>query len=79
MKEAMETMTSSIIETQECIQMERIYDHVYSKMEKNRLKKELKDKKIKKENESLKSKKNGMKFLRWIINFISTKEVGKHS
>jgi cell division protein FtsL len=62
--EAIETITSSIIETEECIQKEGIYDRIYFKMEKNRLKKELKEKENKKENELPKLMKNGMKFLR---------------
>jgi hypothetical protein len=34
MKEAMKEMTDSMIETQDCIQMEKIYDRFYFKMEK---------------------------------------------
>jgi hypothetical protein len=78
--EDIEAKTSSIIETQECILIEEIYDHIYFKLEKVRIKKELlKKKKTKRKSESTRSKKNVMKFLRWIINFILTKGVGKYS
>jgi hypothetical protein len=44
-------MTSSMIEIQECIQMEEIYDHIYFKLEKDRIKKELLRKKRERANQ----------------------------
>jgi galactose-1-phosphate uridylyltransferase len=49
-------MTSSIIETQECIQMEEIYDHIYFKLEKDRIKKELLEKENKEKERIIKIK-----------------------
>jgi hypothetical protein len=44
MNEDMKVMTSSMIEAQECILMEEVYDHTYFELEENRIKKELLEK-----------------------------------
>jgi hypothetical protein len=59
----MKAMTSSITETQECLLMKEVYDHIYFESEKNRIEKELLEKENK-ESGSTNLSKNGMKFLR---------------
>jgi hypothetical protein len=54
--EDIEAMTSSIIETQECILMEKIYDHIYFKLEKDKIKKELLEKENKEKERIIKIK-----------------------
>jgi hypothetical protein len=63
MNENIKAMTSSMIEIQECIKMEEIYDHIYFKLEKDRIKKEFLEKENKEKERINKIKKNGMKFL----------------
>jgi hypothetical protein len=59
--------------------MEGIYDHIYLKLEKDRIKKELLEKENKEKEGINKIKKFWMKFLHWIINSILTRRVGNHS